>query len=165
MTKWPTDTCACGATKMARSSVCRSCFMRWPDRFWAKVDTAGECWVWTAQIDANGYGIVSFGGKSNKAHRVSWEMEHGPIPDGLTIDHLCRVRPCVKPAHMELVTSSENVLRGEGAFVRNSRKTHCIRGHEFTPENIYLARNGGRNCKECRRINARACYHRQKVSK
>lgn len=136
--------------------------MRWPDRFWAKVNKTETCWLWTAQIEASGYGIASLHGKNNKAHRVAWEMEHGPIPEGLTIDHLCRVRPCVNPAHMELVTSSENVLRGEGVFVRNSRKTHCVRGHEFTPENTYLASNGGRNCRECRRINGRNLYHRRK---
>ena len=160
-TKWPTDTCACGKTKMARSATCRACFTKWPERFWAKVEKTGACWLWTAQTDNQGYGIVSFGGRSRKAHRVAWLMKVGPLPDDLTIDHLCRVRRCVNPTHLEPVTNSENVLRGEGIMVRNSRKTHCIRGHEFTPENTRVDAKG-RTCRSCQRLHTAAYRERHR---
>jgi hypothetical protein len=105
------DTCGCGAMKMERSSKCLTCYKRWPERFWAKVDKSGECWLWTAQIDKDGYGITSHLGTSRKAHRVSWEMACGPVPGSLTLDHLCRVKTCVRPSHLEPVSASENLRR------------------------------------------------------
>ncbi len=84
-------------------------------------------------------------------HRYMWECRHGPIASELHVDHLCRNRACGNPAHMELVSPGENVLRGEGPTAINARKTHCIHGHEYTPENTYHRREGWRGCRTCRR--------------
>lgn len=109
--KWPKDTCTCGAIKMVRSGRCYACMTKWPDRFWDRVYKTDTCWLWTSQTDENGYGIVSYQKRSQKAHRVSWMMANGPIQNDLTIDHLCLVKNCVNPAHMEPVTFSENTRR------------------------------------------------------
>lgn len=119
--------------------------------FWHKVDRTGECWLWTGRGDAGGYGRVHYDGRDGYAHRLAYELLVGAIPDGLVIDHLCRVRNCVNPAHLEVVTQRENILRSDGAGAVNARKTHCKRGHEFTPENtIRIAQ--GRNCRTCLRM-------------
>ena len=81
------------------------------ERFWAKVDTSGECWVWTASVDRNGYGKIGAGGDRGRtlcAHRVAWELAHGDIPDGYEIDHQCRNRKCVRADHLRLVTRKQN---------------------------------------------------------
>jgi hypothetical protein len=116
------------------------------------------CWEWTANTDPRGYGRIKVGGRNGqkaKAYRVSYELAYGPIPEGLTIDHLCRVRHCINPAHLEAVPMVVNTLRGISVPAINARKTHCIRGHEFTPENTYRSTNGrggtGRGCRACLR--------------
>lgn len=127
------------------------------ERFWEKVDKRGpdECWIWTAAT-RHGYGSMGFNGKMVYSHRWLYEQAVGPIPDGLDLDHLCRNRKCVNPAHLEPVTTRENILRGEGQCAKNARKTHCKRGHEFTPENTYWhASTGRRRCRVCRRETSR----------
>lgn len=124
------------------------------ERFWSKVDTTGECWLWTSRIERSGYGRFKSSGKYHYAHRVAYGLAVGPIPDGLTIDHLCRVRNCVNPAHLEPVTQRENTLRGEGVAARNARKTHCPQGHEYTLENTCVSR-GLRHCRTCNRDRTR----------
>lgn len=100
-----------------------------PSHFWTKVDMSSECWMWTGATN-RGYGIYHpHRGQRARAHRIAYELVVGSIPDGLTLDHLCRNRACVKPAHLEPVTSRENILRGEGISARNARKTECIHGH------------------------------------
>lgn len=127
------------------------------DRFWAKVDRQPNgCWHWMGERGRNGYGVARTAG-AYFAHRLAYELLVGPIPEGLVIDHLCRVRHCVNPAHLEPVTSGENTLRGETVAAANARKTHCDRGHEFTPENTYWKRDRAgqprwRECKACRYI-------------
>lgn len=153
------DTCVCGARKMERSAKCLACYKRWPERFWRRVEKTETCWLWTGRL-AEGYGITSYQGRNQRAHRVSWIMANGPIPEGLTIDHLCRVRNCVNPAHMEPVPNTENVRRGNGLFVSNARKTHCKHGHEFSSENTRHAPNGSRVCIRCSKDNSRR--HRAK---
>jgi hypothetical protein len=115
------------------------------ERFWSHVDKSGECWLWTAHRDKDGYGrhrLLGRGTRQSMAHRIAYEMEYGAIPDGL---HL-------KPASIR-----ENVLRGCGISAENARKTHCKRGHEFTAENTRL--NGGsRVCRTCTREWAQRRY-------
>lgn len=81
------------------------------DRFWPKVDRSGECWVWTACLNSRGYGVISIEGRRQLAHRVSFTWAKGPIADGLQVDHLCNVRRCVNPDHLEAVTAHVNVQR------------------------------------------------------
>lgn len=122
-------------------------------RFWAKVDRGDpdECWEWTAGRNQCGYGLFWFG-RTVGAHRVAYMIERGTIPEGLTVDHLCRNRACQNAAHMEVVTHRENVLRGETNAGINARKTHCKHGHEFTPENTYRRPGSSkRTCRACKR--------------
>jgi hypothetical protein len=129
------------------------------ERFWANVDRRGddECWPWLGIIDRNGYGKLWVPSNRNQigAHRVAYELMVGPIPAGMTIDHVrawgCTRRDCVNaPAHMEPVTPRVNTLRGV-----NVQKTHCKRGHEYTPENTRDAPpNGQRVCRACARYRA-----------
>src|SRR5690242_3990108 len=100
-------------------------------RFWSKVDKSGFCWLWTASVDHDGYGRFVVDGKTCKAHRIAYTLSIGPIPDGLTIDHLCRNKRCVNPAHLEAVSQKENNHRGTSPSALNIQKTHCIRGHAF----------------------------------
>jgi hypothetical protein len=125
-------------------------------RFWSKVEKTSTCWLWTAGT-CRGYGYFATArkngrhGRSLRAHRVAFELLRGPIPNGMQLDHLCRVRGCVNPDHLEVVTGATNTLRGISSPAINARKTHCRRGHEFTPENTYID-CGSRRCKACRRL-------------
>lgn len=109
------------------------------------------CWMWNGSVESKGYGRLHFGGKALKAHRVAYELHRGRIPQGLTIDHLCRNRRCVNPWHLEVVTNRENVLRGEGITAQYARATHCVNGHPFDAENTYMRPEGHRECRACRR--------------
>lgn len=109
------------------------------DRFIEKYDVTDECWLWTGAIDKAGYGRIGRGSyEVLYAHRVAWELAVGPIPEGMHIDHLCRVRNCVNPDHLEVVTNRENALRGLAPTAQNAAKTHCLNGHEFVPENTRI---------------------------
>ncbi len=124
-------------------------------RFWAKVDKSGgpeSCWLWNAVKHDCGYGRFFNNSKRLLAHRVSYEMQVGPIPEGFVIDHLCRTPACVNPKHLEAVTNRENVLRGIGPTAKNASKTHCSKGHELTPENTYTppSYQNSRMCVKCR---------------
>lgn len=119
--------------------------------FWSRVDKSGVCWVWQGgMFSENGYGNY----RRRAAHRVAYELCVGPVPDGLTLDHLCRNKRCVNPAHLEPVTTGENVRRGIGPSAQNARKTHCKRGHEFAGENLRVRKGpygSLRMCRECGR--------------
>lgn len=126
------------------------------DRFWSKVDKSGDCWIWTAAKFGNGYGMFSpdYRGKSWLAHRFAYEMKVGPIPEGLTIDHLCRKHACVNPAHLEPVTKRENTLRGISPVAVNAQRTHCPHGHAYSPENTWVDKTGARHCRICMKANS-----------
>ncbi len=122
-------------------------------RFWAKVNKTETCWLWTGGTSrGSGEPYGSFHPSRSvlvRAHVFAYEMLVGPVPLGLVLDHLCRVRMCCNPAHLEPVTPQVNVLRGIGPTAINAAKTHCDHGHEFTPENTGEVTAGGRYCKAC----------------
>lgn len=136
-----------------------------PDRYWAKVTKTDDCWLWDASLNNYGYGQFFFDGKARKAHRLSYEWAYGPIPEGLEIDHLCKVRHCVRPEHLEAVSHQTNLLRGDTFQASNAAKTHCLRGHAFDEENTYWLPNGGRQCKPCWRIRANEGNARRRANR
>lgn len=127
------------------------------DRFWAKVSIGdpADCWTWTAAIGGTGYGFFWLAGRVHPAHRVSYELACGEIPEGATIDHLCRNRRCVNPAHLEPVSHGDNVMRGISFAAQNARKTHCPAGHPYDSRNTYINGAGDRICRACNRERAR----------
>ena len=132
------------------------------ERFWSKVDPhgpvptyaphLGRCWIFTLVPTAQGYGQFGLGNKKIAlAHRWAYEYLIGAIPPGLEIDHLCRVRRCVHPLHLEPVPQRVNALRGISPPAENAKRTHCQRGHPFDQANTYVVstRPGKRLCKTC----------------
>lgn len=118
-----------------------------------KVDSG--CWLWTGYIAKSGYGQITIHRKSWKVHRLSYSVFKSPLIPGFEIDHLCKVRHCVNPAHLEQVTKKENILRSESWSAKNKRKTHCRNGHEYTPDNTLNLKDGARRCKACNRVTGR----------
>jgi len=119
--------------------------------FWAKVKKTEHCWLWTGCIKSNGYG--TYGKEGKYAHRISYVLTRGEIPLGLQLDHLCRVRNCVNPDHLEAVTRKENIRRGMAGSGINSRKTSCIRGHKLSGSNLLVVgKRKKRQCKICSRF-------------
>lgn len=118
------------------------------------VDSNG-CWIWSTCSRGEGYGGFWCGGKHDYAHRVSYLHFVGEIPKGLQIDHLCRVRRCANPDHLEAVTPKENIRRGKTSA--NGRKTHCPQGHPYSGDNLHLSRpvsGPRRSCKQCMRAHS-----------
>lgn len=121
-----------------------------PQRFLTKIEVSDGCWLWTAYTNKDGYACTKWQGKSALTHRVIYELAFGPVPEGLTLDHLCRRRNCVNPNHLEAVKHSVNLARGDGFDVGNAQRsrTHCPSGHPYDEANTYLHR-GKRSCKAC----------------
>lgn len=123
------------------------------DRFRALLqeDSSG-CWLWQGFRLPTDYGTFTANGRTQIAHRLAYELFVGPIPDGLHLDHLCRVRRCVNPAHLEPVTVQENVLRSESPAALHAKQTHCVHGHPFDVENTYRPPSSSmRQCRTCNR--------------
>lgn len=138
------------------------------ERFWSRVDKADACWIWSGYVNSEGYGRLKFDGRLRLAHRVAYALIRGPIPDGLTLDHLCGVKACVNPAHLEPVTAAVNYRRAvdAGLLARNGdgqrQKTHCPKGHPYDAVNTYVTPSGSRDCRTCRAAaNARFQKRRQ----
>lgn len=137
-------------------------FIAW---FWSKVDRdgpvpdyaphLGPCWLWLLKKSKDGYGrfqVRQSSGprKTVTAHQIAWIIDNGPVPEGLILDHLCRVRLCVRPSHCDATTRAENNLRGFGAAAQNARKTRCKRGHaDFQP---HPSNPSYRICATCKRL-------------
>ncbi len=113
-------------------------------------DTNGGCWLWSGPIDAEGYGRATGG----RAHRLSYFLHIGSVPAGLQLDHLCRVRCCINPNHLEPVEARVNTLRGVSVSAVNARKVVCDHGHPLTADNTAL-RRGARVCRACERRRSR----------
>ena len=127
------------------------------ERFWSKVTKTETCWLWTRAKTSAGYGQFRLDGQAQYAHRLAYQWLIGPIPEGLQIDHLCRVPACVNPAHLEPVTSGENSRRGvvrEVLKALRQAKTHCPQGHAYDEKNTRWCPNGGRACRACARERA-----------
>lgn len=130
-------------------------------RFWSKVDKTEGCWIWSGA--AQRYGKIRQGGQGSKhvsAHKYAFEEKYGAVPEGLELDHTCHTQECtsypcihlrcVNPDHLKPVTHIENLMRGVSPSAINARKTHCLRGHEFSPANTYIHYRRGRQTRHCR---------------
>lgn len=126
------------------------------ERFERKINkTPGGCWWWTGAARPSGYGNFWVEGRCVISHRYAYEERYGNIPDGLTIDHLCRNRRCVNPDHLEAVTQRTNLLRGNTLPAAAAARQCCASGHAYTTENTRLTA-GYRKCRECDKLRARA---------
>jgi hypothetical protein len=134
------------------------------ERFEARVQRSAGCWEW-AGGHSGGYAEIPAPFPARRpllAHRVSYEMFVGPIPAGLELDHLCRNRGCVNPAHLEPVTHQENVERAPNY---SSNRTHCPQGHPYAGKNVWVDKRGKRYCRTCQRQQARDYYARTRERK
>lgn len=141
------------------------------DTFWRYVEKDGPngCWLWLASVQPNGYARSPVPPDWN-AHRVAYRALVGDIPDGMQIDHLCRVRHCCNPAHLELVTPAENTRRGlspaqivANSRARAARRTHCPQGHPYAGKNLHINRAGKRVCRACHNAASRRSAQRKKA--
>lgn len=121
--------------------------MNTEDRFWSNVDKTDDCWLWTGHLHSLGYARFWVDAQTRVyVHRYAYELLVGPIPKHLEIDHLCGIRHCVNPSHLEAVTHRENLRRSDSQVSTiNARKTRCLRGHEFS----HVDRRGWRVCDRC----------------
>lgn len=112
------------------------------------------CWNWVGSKDSDGYGKFIYKKKQMSAHRFSYLALVGEIINDLTVDHICKNIACVNPNHLRLLTMRENLMSSNAPSAVNARKTHCKNGHQFSKENTYITKRGGRTCRACRRVNS-----------
>lgn len=133
------------------------------DRFLQHIEsipTAG-CWIWIGAI-SNGYGWTGFEGKTEGAHRVSWKLFKGPIPEYTHVLHKCDIKCCVNPEHLHLGSNIDNIVdyhSRQGTGNSNSWKTECLRGHPFSGSNLMLRKDGTRICRACLQLRRRPYKH------
>lgn len=155
-----TKSCGCLRRELLHSLRYRPTINRFCDLIEYSSD---GCWLWTGFTDTAGYSRFSPGDGNRKtchAHIFSYEHFIGPVPQGKELDHLCRIRRCVNPTHLEPVTHLVNMRRGSHAT-----KTHCKQGHPLSGENLYLAPNGCRRCRTCKRIRQEKSRHAKRAAK
>ena len=116
----------------------------------------GGCLLWLGGRNSKGYGKIKLGGRYHLSHRLAYELEYGPVPVELTLDHLCLTRHCLNTKHLEAVTNRENILRGVGITAQRARQTHCIHGHALKGVNLIVqpptaSHGASRRCRTCRR--------------
>jgi hypothetical protein len=123
----------------------RTGYERLAERITERIDDSGECWLWQGHTSADGYAFFSVNGRNTAVHRVSYEAFVAPMPDGLEIDHLCRVRSCVNPSHLEAVTHRVNMQR---RVYTPELRAQCRNGHLYDEQNT-LTNSGRRRCRAC----------------
>jgi hypothetical protein len=175
----PCSVPGCERTRMARE-LCPLHYNRWRrtgstekrkqeppmERFMKKTKRLGGCLQWQGALDAYGYGIFWFEGKSVRAHRWAYIQKFGPVAEDRVMDHLCRNRWCVNPDHLEPAGNIENFRRGWGYRLQNGMTDRCIHGHEYTPENTYVRPSTGHwQCRTCIRARKRALREAAKERK
>ncbi|GAP46906.1 HNH endonuclease signature motif containing protein [Streptomyces azureus] len=130
------------------------------DRLWPRVtQSESGCWIWTGRRFKAGYGAFDLNQKAMYAHRIMYMIFIGEIPQGAHLDHLCRVRECCNPQHLQAVTCHENIMRSPIAPAAvNADKTHCKRGHPLSGDNLEVREDGGRRCRTCAITSARQRY-------
>lgn len=125
-------------------------------RFHSKIRINPEtwCWEWNTCQNENGYGYFGLKGRNWRSHRFSYLIHVGDLMPNLIIDHLCNNKLCCNPVHLEQITQSENIRRGNSFIAQQARQTHCKRGHPLSGTNLYITPDKRRNCRICRKLNA-----------
>lgn len=175
----------CAGTKYYSAKTCWGCRTSWPTgapagavpvRFmqYVYMEPMSGCWLWTGSIAQHGYGVFGIKGHSQRAHRVSWAMHRGKIPDGLYVCHRCDVPSCVNPAHLFLGTQRDNIhdcikkgrARHAGGRRTGEIRSHCEAGHALTENNLVPSRlkRGLRQCLKCKNECNRNYRARQRAS-
>lgn len=162
-------TCKCGCGRLVKGLWLRGHWNRERNRttlqrFFDGLGAMFNCWIWESALDKDGYGVFTNElGKAVRAHQWSYKFFRGSVPEGLELDHWCRIPRCVNPSHLEAVKGHVNIMRGMGFSALNAKKTHCLRGHELTGANLYFHK-GHRLCRACQSERCRAYESRKRAN-